>query len=318
MTLQVTNLPAHDEPILRAELSRFVLFPIRYQELWNLYKLAQASFWTPADIDLSCDASQWRDLLSDDEKALLSTVLAFFAASDGIVVENLATRFCAEVQVAEARCFYGYQIMIENVHAETYSMLIQALVSDAGEQNRLFSALSTMPSVKAKAAWCLHWIDAPDIDFATRLIAFAIVEGIFFSSSFAVIFWFRSRALLPGLCMSNELIARDEGIHTTFACVLSGHLHHRAPFEVVRGMVMEAVQLEQRFFEAALPRALNGMSAALMQDYVEYVGDFLMRELGFPAIFGKRNPFPFMETIAATGRANFFERGVSDYIGAAV
>ncbi|RDX51346.1 putative ribonucleoside-diphosphate reductase small chain B [Lentinus brumalis] len=307
-----------DEPILRAELTRFVLFPIRYAELWNMYKLAQASFWTPADIDLSCDAVQWKELLTIDERSLMSTVLAFFAASDGIVVENLATRFCGEVQIAEARCFYGYQIMIENVHAETYSMLVQALISDVEEQYRLFSALSTMPSVKAKADWCLRWINAPEIDFATRLVAFAIVEGIFFSSSFAVIFWFKSRGLLPGLCMSNELIARDEGLHTLFACVLMNHLQRKAPFDAVRTMISEAVQLEQRFFEAALPRSLNGMTAALMHDYVEYVGDFLLRELGFPAIYGKRNPFPFMETTAVGGRANFFERGVSDYIGAAV
>ncbi|RDX47457.1 putative ribonucleoside-diphosphate reductase small chain B [Lentinus brumalis] len=314
--------PAQDdctsyEPILTAELSRFVLFPLRYPDLWNAYKIAQASFWTPAEIDFSSDIHHWNQMLTDDERSFLSTILAFFAASDGIVVENLAARFCADVQIAEARCFYGYQMMMENIHSETYAILIQELISDADEQGRLFSALETMPSVRAKADWCIRWMSA-DAPFARRLVAFAIVEGVFFSSSFAAIFWMRSRGLLPGLCMSNELIARDEGMHARFACTLTRHLRNKASHEVVRNMVFEAVLLEHQFFEAALPRGLNGMNVRLMRDYVEYVADFLLVELGFPVMFGKNNPFPFMETSAVGGRANFFERGVTDYIGATV
>ncbi|TFK85156.1 putative ribonucleoside-diphosphate reductase small chain B [Polyporus arcularius HHB13444] len=306
------------EPILSPELSRFVLFPLKFPDIWAAYKLAQASFWTPAEIDFSYDVQHWNEILTEDERSFLSTILAFFAASDGIVVENLAARFCAEVQIAEARCFYGYQIMMENIHSETYAILIQELICDAEQQARLFSALETMPSVRAKADWCIRWITSADADFATRLVAFAIVEGVFFSSSFAAIFWIRSRGLLPGLCMSNELIARDEGMHARFACILTGHLRKKATQDVVHSMMIEAVTLEHQFFEAALPRGLNGMNVRLMRDYVEYVADFLLVKLGVPVLFGKRNPFPFMETTAIGGRANFFERGVSDYIGAAV
>ncbi|KAI0689804.1 putative ribonucleoside-diphosphate reductase small chain B [Cerioporus squamosus] len=318
MSADPQPLPPVGEPILAPELSRFVLFPLKYPDIWNAYKIAQASFWTPAEIDFSFDGSHWKQMLTDDERSFLSTILAFFAASDGIVVENLASRFCAEVQIAEARCFYGYQIMMENIHSETYAMLIEQLVTDADEQTRLFTALSTMPSVRAKAEWCFRWIGSADADFATRLIAFAIVEGVFFSSSFAAIFWIRSRGILPGLCMSNELIARDEGMHARFACLLNRHLHSKTPSHVVHSMLVEAVDLEHQFFEAALPRGLNGMNAKLMRDYVEYVADFLLVELELPVLFGKRNPFPFMETTAIGGRANFFERGVTDYIGAAV
>ncbi|RPD67671.1 putative ribonucleoside-diphosphate reductase small chain B [Lentinus tigrinus ALCF2SS1-7] len=307
-----------DEVLLRPEMSRFVLFLIRYPEIWAAYKAAQASFWTAAEIDLSQDAVQWSDLLTDVERCFLSTILAFFATSDGIVVENLATRFCAEVQVAEARCFYGYQIMMENVHSEMYTRLIQELINDHDEQARLFTALSNMSPVTAKAEWCLRWIASSSRTFGERLVAFAIVEGVFFSSSFAAIFWVRSRGLLPGLCQSNELIARDEGMHTSFACLLSRHLYHQAAWEQVRVMIEEAVSLEKDFFRAALPEDLNGMSADMMGDYMEYVADFLLGELGFPPHFGKDNPFPFMETIAVEGRANFFERGVTEYIGACV
>ncbi|RPD64417.1 putative ribonucleoside-diphosphate reductase small chain B [Lentinus tigrinus ALCF2SS1-7] len=306
------------EEILRPELTRFVLFPIRYPKIWSAYKTAQASFWTTAEIDLSHDAMQWREALNDGERQLLSTILAFFAASDGIVVENLVTRFCSEVQIAEARCFYGYQIMMENIHSEMYALLIQELVSDASEQERLFTALSTMPTVKAKAEWCMRWITSPTSDFGTRLTAFAIMEGVFFSSSFAAIFWFRSRGLLPGLCTSNELIARDEGMHTGFACLLLQYLGRTPSWDVVRAMMTEAVTLEKDFFRAALPYALNGMNESLMGNYVEYVGDFLLGQLGFAGHFGKDNPFPFMETTVAGGRANFFERGVTEYIGAVV
>ncbi|TFK77829.1 ribonucleotide reductase, partial [Polyporus arcularius HHB13444] len=237
MSLRLDPVPQYDELILRAELSRFVLFPIRYPAIWAMYQSALRTFWTPAEIDMSSDADQWKEVLTNDERAFLSTILAFFAASDGIVVENLATRFCGEVQVAEARCFYGLQIAIENIHSEVYARLIQELVNDTDEQNRLFNALSVMPSVRAKADWCLRWIDSPSADFATRLVAFAIVECVFFSSSFAAIFWVRSRGLLPGLCLSNEFIARDEGLHTAFACLLAKYLEWPATYGTVEEMM---------------------------------------------------------------------------------
>ncbi|RDX52795.1 putative ribonucleoside-diphosphate reductase small chain B [Lentinus brumalis] len=307
------------ERILTPTLSRFVLFPIQYPDLWNAYKTAQASFWTAEEIqDLHIDVDHWDAILTSDERTFLSTILAFFAASDGIVVENLAQRFCAEVQVAEARCFYGFQIMMENIHSETYSLLLRSLIRDEQDRATLFSAIETMPAVKAKADWCLRWIESPDVAFPIRLIAFAIVEGIFFSSSFAAIFWMRSRGLMPALSQSNELIARDEGMHTTFACILYRYIEVKPDRDVVTGMVAEAVALEHVFFESALPRGLAGMNVGLMRDYVEYVGDFLLQGLGYGSYYGKRNPFDFMETTVVDARANFFERRVSDYIGASV
>ncbi|TFK81784.1 putative ribonucleoside-diphosphate reductase small chain B [Polyporus arcularius HHB13444] len=307
------------EPILTPEPSRFVLFPIRYTDLWDAYKTAEASFWTAEEIcKIHVDVDHWESRLTADERTFLSTILAFFAASDGIVVENLAQRFCAEVQLAEARCFYGFQIMMENIHSETYSMLLRALVDDESDQARLFSAIETMPAVKAKAEWCLRWIESADANFGTRLVAFAIVEGVFFSSSFAAIFWIRSRGLMPALTQSNELISRDEGMHTSFACLLYSHLVERPEDHLVRQMVREAVGLEHDFFASALPRPLFGMNVDLMKDYVEYVGDFLLQGLGLEPIFEKPNPFPFMETTVVDGRTNFFERRVSEYVGAEV
>ncbi|RPD77264.1 putative ribonucleoside-diphosphate reductase small chain B [Lentinus tigrinus ALCF2SS1-7] len=307
------------ESILVPNASRFVLFPIKYPEVWNMYKTAQASFWTAEEITkLNIDVEHWQGSLTEDERVFLSTILAFFAASDGIVVENLAQRFCAEVQMPEARCFYGFQIMMENVHSETYSMLLRALVEDEDEQARLFSAIETMPTVKAKADWCMRWIESTMSSFAVRLVAFAIVEGIFFLSSFAAIFWVRSWGLMPALSQSNEFIARDEGLHTSFACLLYSHLDYPLRPDVITSMVKEAVGLECSFFESALARPLMGMNVALMRQYVEYVGDFLLEGLGVPRCYGSRNPFAFMETTVVGARANFFERRVSEYIGASV
>ncbi|RPD53754.1 putative ribonucleoside-diphosphate reductase small chain B [Lentinus tigrinus ALCF2SS1-7] len=307
------------EPILVPNVSRFVLFPIKYPKVWNMYKTAQASFWTAEEITkLNVDVEHWQGALTNDERTFFSTILAFFAASDGIVVENLAQRFCAEVQIPEARCFYGFQMMMENVHSETYSMLLRALVDDESEQARLFSAIETMPTVKAKADWCIRWIESSSSSFAVRLVAFAIVEGIFFSSSFAAIFWVRSRGLLPALSQSNEFIARDEGLHTSFACLLYSHLHNGLTAEFITSMVMEAVDLEYNFFESALPRPLAGMNVQLMREYIQYVGDFLLEGLGVPPCYGSRNPFVFMETTVVGSRANFFERRVSEYVGASV
>ncbi|PIL31869.1 hypothetical protein GSI_06573 [Ganoderma sinense ZZ0214-1] len=308
----------HQDPILRGDDNRFVLFPIRHPVLWQMYKHSQRSYWTTEEIDLSQDLSDWMDKLVDAERELLSVILAFFASSDGIVGENLVQQFSAEVSAPEARCFYGFQIMMENVHAEMYALLLQELIVDPGELARLFGAAATIPTVRAKADWCLKWFDRSTMSFGHRLVAFAIVEGVFFSSSFAAIFWVKSRGMLPGLCHSNELIMRDEGQHVEFACALYGLLNEKLPIGVIHAMLLEAVALEKAFFQSALPKALRGLNAVLMDQYVEYVADFLLWRLCVPLLFGQTNPFPFMEGTAIPGRANFFERGVSDYQGAAV
>ncbi|OJT11793.1 Ribonucleoside-diphosphate reductase small chain [Trametes pubescens] len=262
---------------------------------------------------MSTDARHWNGRLNDDERAFISTILAFFAASDGIVNENLVQRFCSEVQIPEARCFYGFQIMMENVHAETYAGMLTTLIQDPDERHILFSATSTVPTIKRKADWTMRWIEDQQQPFAVRLIAFAAVEGIFFSSSFAAIFWLRSRGLLPGLCHSNELIARDESMHTNFACLLYEHLGAKVPRATVQGLIREAVELEKAFFEAALPTPLAGMNADLMAEYVEVVADDLLHRLGYRPIYKKGNPFPFITDTALDGRTNFFERRVSEY-----
>ncbi|TFK87212.1 putative ribonucleoside-diphosphate reductase small chain B [Polyporus arcularius HHB13444] len=304
---------ASPDPILTPDLSRLVLYPIRYPEIWSAYKTAQASFWTAEEVDLTTDIDHWRTKLTPDERAFLSLILAFFAASDGIVNENLVERFCAEVQIPEARCFYGFQVMMENVHAETYARFLLTLVNDSDEQRRLFTAASAVPTIKAKADWCFRWIEDREQPFATRIIAFAAVEGIFFSSSFAAIFWLKSRGLMPGLCHSNELISRDEGLHTDFACLLHRHLHQKANVSTVRTIIRQAVELEQAFFTEALPLRLPGMNSDLMGTYIEFIADRLLLSLGFAPIFEKNNPFPFISTIALDGRTNFFERRVSEY-----
>ncbi|KAI0715424.1 putative ribonucleoside-diphosphate reductase small chain B [Earliella scabrosa] len=301
--------------IQRHDRSRFVLFPIRYPKLWDAYKAAHKSIWTSEEVELTKDRIHWDTRLSEGERRFFSVILAFFAASDGIVSENLVQRFCAEVQIPEARCFYGIQIMIENIHAEVYSRIIQELIADPREQDLLFRGLQDMPTVRAKADWCIRWIEDQERDFSTRLIAFAIVEGVFFSSSFAAVFWLRQKGVMNGLVQANAMIARDEGMHVSFACLLYQHLGAPADTSTVYSMITEAVKLEQAFFQSALPYPLVGMNATLMCDYVEYVADFLLKKLGLAAIFKKRNPFAFMDTTAIELRTNFFERGVSDYLG---
>ncbi|TFK85009.1 putative ribonucleoside-diphosphate reductase small chain B [Polyporus arcularius HHB13444] len=303
----------HTDPILARDPGRLVLYPIKYPDIWSAYKTAQASFWTAEEIDLSTDIEHWRNKLTNDERAFFSLILAFFAASDGIVNENLVERFCAEVQVPEARCFYGFQVMMENVHAETYARFLLTLVNDSEEQRRLFSAASVIPTIKAKADWCFRWIEDHTLPFSTRLIVFAAVEGIFFSSSFAAIFWLKSRGLMPGLSHSNELISRDEGLHTNFACLLHRHLSSQTDAATVRTIIREAVELEQAFFTDALPFRLPGMNADLMSTYIEYIADRLLLSLDFAPLFDKENPFPFISTIGMDGRTNFFERRVSEY-----
>ncbi|KAK9379769.1 ribonucleotide reductase [Kockiozyma suomiensis] len=306
------------EPLLVENKNRFVLFPIKYHEIWQMYKKAEASFWVSEEIDLGKDMHDWENRLNDDERFFISHVLAFFAASDGIVNENLVERFSNEVQIPEARCFYGFQIMIENIHSETYSLLIDTYIKDAAERAYLFGAIETIPCIKKKADWALRWIADKDSIFAERLIAFAAVEGIFFSGSFASIFWLKKRGLMPGLTFSNELISRDEGLHTDFACVLFAHLQNRSSKSTVEKIITEAVVIEQEFLTEALPCALLGMNADLMKQYIEFVADRLLVALGNKKVYNASNPFDFMENISLAGKTNFFEKRVSDYQKAGV
>ncbi|KAK6350046.1 Ribonucleotide-diphosphate reductase (RNR), small subunit [Orbilia brochopaga] len=307
-----------DEPLLVENKKRFVLFPIKYHEVWQMYKKAEASFWTAEEIDLSKDLADWHNRLNDDERYFISHVLAFFAASDGIVNENLVQRFSNEVQIPEARCFYGFQIMMENIHSETYSLLIDTYIKDSSQRNYLFDAIETIPCIRKKADWAIRWIEDDKSTFAQRLVAFAAVEGIFFSGSFAAVFWLKKRGLMPGLTFSNELISRDEGLHTDFACLLFKHLNNRPSKEAVAAVITEAVTIEQEFLTEALPCPLLGINAKLMKQYIEFVADRLLIALGNPKVYNATNPFDFMETISLAGKTNFFEKRVSDYQKAGV
>ncbi|EEH10029.1 ribonucleoside-diphosphate reductase subunit small [Histoplasma capsulatum var. duboisii H88] len=307
-----------DEPLLQENPNRFVLFPLKYHEIWQMYKKAEASFWTAEEIDLSKDLHDWNNRLNDDERYFISHVLAFFAASDGIVNENLVERFSGEVQVPEARCFYGFQIMMENIHSETYSLLIDTYIKEPKQRTYLFDAIETIPCIRKKADWAIRWIEDKDSTFAQRLVAFAAVEGIFFSGSFASIFWLKKRGLMPGLTFSNELISRDEGLHTDFACLLFSHLRHRPSPEAVEKIITEAVTIEQEFLSDALPVALLGMNAKLMCQYIEFVADRLLVALGNKKVYNSTNPFDFMDNISLAGKTNFFEKRVGDYQKAGV
>jgi ribonucleoside-diphosphate reductase subunit M2 len=283
-----------------------------------MYKKAEASFWTAEEIDLSKDLHDWHNRLNDDERYFVSHVLAFFAASDGIVNENLVERFSAEVQVTEARCFYGFQIMMENIHSETYSLLIDTYIKEPKQRTYLFDAIETIPCIKKKADWAIRWINDRESTFASRLVAFAAVEGIFFSGSFASIFWLKKRGLMPGLTFSNELISRDEGLHTDFACLLFSHLNNRPDKKIVEDIIVEAVGIEQEFLTDALPCGLLGMNAKLMCQYIEFVADRLLLALGNQKYYNSANPFDFMESISLAGKTNFFEKRVGDYQKAGV
>lgn len=299
------------EPILQENKDRFVLFPIKHREIWEMYKKAEASFWTAEEIDLSSDLSDWNNKLNEDEKHFIKHVLAFFAASDGIVNENLAINFMNEVQWPEARCFYGYQIMIENIHSETYSLLIDTYIKDPIEKDKLFHALDTVPCVAKKGEWALRWIT--NGNFAERLIAFAAVEGIFFSGSFCSIFWLKKRGLMPGLSFSNELISRDEGLHCDFACLLYNGIVNKLPQEQVISIIKDAVAIEKEFVSDAIPVKLIGMNADLMCQYIEFVADRLLQSLNCPKVYNVSNPFDFMELISLQGKTNFFEKRVAEY-----
>jgi len=304
------------EPILQENNSRFVLFPIQHDDIWQFYKKAEASFWTAEEIDLSQDLTDWENL-NDGERHFITHVLAFFAASDGIVNENLAEHFVSEVQYTEAKFFYGFQIAIENIHSETYSLLIDTYVKDSAEKDHLFNAVETMDCVKKKADWALRWID--EGSFHERLIAFAAVEGIFFSGSFCSIFWLKKRGLMPGLSFSNELISRDEGLHCDFACLLyNSHTINKLPEEHVIEIISDAVNIEKEFVTDALPVNLIGMNSDLMCQYIEFVADRLLDELIGKKIYNSTNPFDFMEMISLQGKTNFFEKRVGEYQKAGV
>jgi len=305
------------EVLLDKSNDRFVLFPIKHSEIWDMYKKSMACFWTAEEIDLYQDLDDWKSL-SKQEKHYVSHILAFFSASDGIVNENLAQRFYNDVQLPEARAFYGFQMAMENIHAETYGLLIDTYIKDESEKNYLFNAIDNIPCIKKKADWALKWIYGND-DFALRLLAFAAIEGIFFSGSFCSIFWLKKRGLMPGLTFSNELISRDEGLHTDFACLLyNKYIIDKPSPEKVKALISEAVEFEQEFITEALPVSLIGMNSEMMKSYIEFVADRLMWQLGYSEIYGAKNPFDWMELISLQGKTNFFEKRVSEYQKAGV
>ena len=312
----ITN-EAANEPLLKENKDRFVIFPIQHNDIWQYYKQHEAAFWTAEEIDLHADLVDWNDKLNDDERYFIKHILAFFAASDGIVNENLAENFVHEVQYPEARFFYGFQIAMENIHSETYSLLIDTYIKDPVEKDHLLHAIETVDCVKKKAEWALRWISKGS--FAERLVAFAAVEGIFFSGSFCSIFWLKKRGLMPGLTFSNELISRDEGLHCDFACLLyTKHMVNKLNKKTVEKIIRDAVEIEKEFVTDALPVNLIGMNAKLMQQYIEFVADRLLVELGNEKIYNATNPFDFMEMISLQGKTNFFEKRVGEYQKAGV
>jgi len=304
------------DPLLVENPRRWVMFPIQYPQVWEMYKKHEASFWTAEEIDLSQDTKDW-DTLTVNEQYFIKHVLAFFAASDGIVLENLSGGFAVEVQVPEARAFYGFQIAMENIHSETYSLLIEQYIKDPAEKEKLFDAIHTMPPVQDKAEWAIQWMNK-DNCFAERIVAFAAVEGVLFSGSFCAIYWLKKRGLMPGLTFSNELISRDEGLHAEFACMLYGMLENKLPEDVVHGIIRGAVDVERKFICEALSCDLIGMNSELMTKYIEFVADRLLTALGHSKLFGSSNPFDWMELISLQGKTNFFEKRVGEYQKAGV
>lgn len=301
-----------NEPLLCENPDRYVMFPIADADIWSMYKKQMQCFWRVEEVDLGSDMVDW-DKLNMNEKHFIKMVLAFFAASDGIVSENLAQRFMNDVQLPEARAFYGFQIMMENIHSEMYSVLIDTYIRDKTEKMELFRAIQNFDCIRKKADWALKWIADKNSTFARRLIAFACIEGIFFSGSFCSIYWLKKRGLMPGLTFSNELISRDEGMHTDFAVLLYSKLLHRLTDAEVRAIVMEAVDIEKEFICQAIPCRLIGMNAEMMMRYIEFVADRLVLQLGYKKIYNATNPFSFMEMISMEGKANFFEKRVGDY-----
>jgi ribonucleoside-diphosphate reductase subunit M2 len=304
------------EPILEPSLDRFCAFPIKYHDIWEMYKKAEASFWTVEELDLASDVKDW-ERLTDDEKHFIKYILAFFASSDGIVLENLSSRFMNDVQIPEARAFYGFQIMIENIHSEAYATLIETYIKDPVEKNNLFKAIETIDCIKTKADWALKWIGSSNV-FAERLIAFACIEGIFFSGAFCSIYWIKKRGMMHGLTFSNELISRDEGLHRDFACLIYSHLKNKLADETIIQIVKEAVDIEKIFITEALSCDLIGMNKTMMSDYIEFVADHLLCSLNLSKYYNTPNPFDWMELISLQGKTNFFEKRVGEYQKAGV
>lgn len=300
------------EPLLKPDDSRYVMFPIKDNDIWKMYKKSMDSFWVAQEVDLSKDLTDWKSL-SDDERHFISMVLAFFAASDGLVLENLASRFMNDVQLAEARAFYGFQIAMENVHSEMYSILIDTYISDESQKTKLFTALENYPCIAKKANWAKKWINDNRSSFAARLVAFAVIEGLFFSSSFAAIYWIKKRGLMAGLTFSNELISRDEALHTEFAVLLYGKLQRKLQKKRIYEIIQEAVEIEKEFILEAIPCRMIGMNSKLMSQYIEFVADRLCLQLGYDKIYNASNPFDFMELISIETKVNFFERTNSEY-----
>lgn len=300
------------EPLLAPQNNRFTLFPIKHEDIWKMYKKAEASFWTAEEMDLSKDKNDWDNKLTDSEKCFIKNILAFFAGSDGIVGENLLENFSTEIQIPEVRCFYGFQIAIENIHAEVYSLLIEKFITDRHEKDKLFNAITEIPCIQEKANWALKWFSR-ESSYAERLVAFAVVEGIFFSGSFCAIFWLKKRGLMPGLTFSNELISRDEGMHTDFAVLLYSKLQHKLSTERIYEIVKEAVAIEKSFISDSISCAMIGMNTNLMNQYIEYVSDRIVYQLGYKKIFNSKNPFDFMQLISMENKTNFFEKRVGEY-----
>tara|TARA_B100001964_G_C14191898_1_gene581469 strand:+ start:685 stop:1656 length:972 start_codon:yes stop_codon:yes gene_type:complete len=302
----------NNEALTQPQDNRFVIFPIKYEKIWKSYKDAVATFWTPEEIQLSKDINDWNKL-TDNERYFIEHVLAFFAGSDGIVIENLAKRFMSDIEIPEVRAFYSYQMFNENVHSETYSLLIDTYIKDEKRKTELFNAIETIPCVKIKAEWALKWINDKNSSFTTRLVAFAIVEGVFFSSSFASIYWLKKRGLMPGLTFSNELISRDEGMHTDFAVLLYSMIQNRLPQSTIHTMFKEAVEIEKEFITESIPCHMIGMNCKLMKQYIEFVTDRLITQFGYDKIWNSQNPFDFMELISLRAKSNFFEVRVGEY-----
>ena len=300
------------ELLLTPQPNRFVLFPIQHNDIWKMYKKQMALFWTTEEIDFEKDLTDWKKL-KEEEQYFIKNVLAFFAGSDGIVLENLAENFMNEIEIPEVRCFYGFQIAMENIHSETYSLMIDTYIKDNQEKHKLLNAITEIPCVKKKADWALKWLNDKESTFAIRLVAFAIIEGVFFSGSFCAIYWLKKRGLMPGLTFSNELISRDEGLHTDFAVLLYSKVVEKVKVETIGEIMKEAVSIEKEFITESLPCNLIGMNSILMEQYIEFVADRLLRQLGYEKIWNTQNPFDFMEMISMTGKTNFFEKRVSEY-----
>jgi ribonucleotide reductase beta subunit family protein with ferritin-like domain len=308
----MTSMKTAKEPMLNEEENRYVIFPIKHDHFWRMYKRAEANFWTAEELDLSKDLNDWLTL-NDSEKYFIKNILAFFAASDGIVNENLVEKFCQEVKILEAKFFYGFQIAMENIHSETYSLLIDTYIKEVTEKNRLLNAIDTIPSIKKKADWALKWINSESSPFSHRIIGFAAVEGIFFSGAFCSIFWLKKRGLMPGLCHSNELISRDEGLHTEFAVLMYQNLVDKPPPEIIKSVISEAVIIEKEFITESFSCELIGMNKTLMSQYIEYVADRLLLMFGLEKVYHSENPFDWMEMISVQGKTNFFEKRVGEY-----